>query len=74
MNQSHQDWRGLIDHWSGSMGGAPPLNAVNVDTLRAALEEALERSNKELVNLQELKTTGDFNDTLLALDQLGEKQ
>ena len=55
------------------MGGVPPLNAVNVDTLRAALEEALERLNKELVSLQELKTTGDFNDTLLALDQLGEE-
>lgn len=54
------------------MGGVPPLDQVNIEELRAALEVALESASSEHQALSAQETEGSFEDTLLALDRLGE--
>jgi len=68
MNQTQ-----LLDDWRGPMGGVPPLEAVNVNTLRAALSAALEEATSDYERLSGSSALGSFDDTLLALDRLGER-
>ena len=71
MNQSNPS-NPLLQSWPGPMGGVPPLSEVNPKTLKEALEESLLQAQNELKKLIELDTCGNFEDSVLALDNLAE--
>jgi len=62
----------LSQVWLGPMGGVPPLDQVNSETLRVALDEALIEAQNERSQLKAERISRSFNNTILVLDQLGE--
>lgn len=62
----------LLQPWTGPMAGVPPLDQVTVPALEAALEAAMLEEDEELAALRAVDGPGTFDDTVRALDQLGD--
>jgi peptidyl-dipeptidase Dcp len=61
----------LLEPWKGPYGGVPPFDAVRVEDLKPALEEAMTRHLAEIDAITSNPRPPSFENTIAALDRSG---
>jgi peptidyl-dipeptidase Dcp len=62
----------LLAPWSGPDGGVPPFDKVSLPHLENGLNEALERSRREIRDIADSAEAPTFDNTIVALEKSGE--
>jgi peptidyl-dipeptidase Dcp len=61
----------LLARWAGPYGGVPAFDKVQIALFKPALEEAMERTRREIAVIADNTAAPDFENTIAALDDTG---
>jgi len=62
----------LLENWTGSYGGTPAFDKMNLNDLRSAMSQAMEENLSDIDVIANSTEPATFNNTIVALEKSGE--